>query len=89
MVDQEIPPELEQVNNATVESSSEISLESGPTDESKTALRDKTKLLRDTLELLLDKSEKQKRICEQLTHENRYLQDYVENLMSQGNVLDK
>ncbi|SCV00333.1 LAME_0G09010g1_1 [Lachancea meyersii CBS 8951] len=52
-------------------------------------LLDKTKLLRDTLELLLDRSEEQRKQCDQLSHENRYLQDYIENLMSQGNVLDK
>lgn len=55
----------------------------------KTDLLAKTKLLRDTLQLLLEKSEEQKKVCEQLAHENRYLQDYVENLMSSGNVLDK
>ncbi|CUS22540.1 LAQU0S06e00364g1_1 [Lachancea quebecensis] len=57
--------------------------------EDKTDLLTKTKLLRDTLELLLENSEEQKKVCEQLAHENRYLQDYVENLMSSSNVLDK
>lgn len=50
---------------------------------------DRTRLLRDTLELLVDRSDNQRRQCDQLSHENRYLQDYIENLMSQGNLLDK
>ncbi|CEP63278.1 Slo1p LALA0_S07e06502g [Lachancea lanzarotensis] len=49
----------------------------------------RTKLLRDTLELLVNRSDEQRKQCDQLSHENRYLQDYIENLMSQGNVLDK
>ena len=53
------------------------------------ALLNRTKLLRDTLELLLDKSEEQKNVCEQLAQDNQCLQDYVENLMCSGNVLDK
>lgn len=48
-----------------------------------------TKLLRDTLDLMLNKSIEQKKICEQLANENKLLQDYVENLMSSGNVLSQ
>ncbi|SCU90369.1 LADA_0F03576g1_1 [Lachancea dasiensis] len=59
------------------------------TSEQNKDLLEKTKLLRDTLDLLLDKSEAQKKACDQLAHENRYLQDYVENLMLQGDVLEK
>ncbi|SCU87297.1 LAFA_0E05886g1_1 [Lachancea sp. 'fantastica'] len=52
-------------------------------------ISNRTRLLRDTLELLVDRSDEQRKQCDQLSHENRYLQDYIENLMSQGNVLDK
>ncbi|SCW04263.1 LAFE_0H09670g1_1 [Lachancea fermentati] len=59
------------------------------TEEDSATLFKETKLLRDTLELLLSKSSEQKKVCEQLSQENRYLQDYVENLMSSGGVLEK
>lgn len=48
-----------------------------------------TKLLQDTLDLLLNKSIDQKKMCEQLKQENRYLQDYVDSLMDMGDVLNK
>ncbi|CAR25200.1 Slo1p [Lachancea thermotolerans CBS 6340] len=78
---------LQEIPAETRESS--VASNSASTKQDKTDLLAKTKLLRDTLQLLLEKSEEQKKVCEQLAHENRYLQDYVENLMSSGNVLDK
>lgn len=48
-----------------------------------------TKLLRDTLDLLWDKTLEQRKICEQLKLENAYLHEYIDNLMSSSNVLDK
>ncbi|CAB4255490.1 similar to Saccharomyces cerevisiae YER180C-A SLO1 Protein interacting with Arl3p, which is a GTPase of the Ras superfamily involved in vesicle- tethering at the Golgi [Maudiozyma barnettii] len=48
-----------------------------------------TKLLRDTLDLLWDKTLEQRKVCEQLQQENEYLHDYIDNLMSSSNVLDK
>lgn len=48
-----------------------------------------TILLRDTLDILLNKSIEQKKTCDQLTQENKYLQDYVDSLMNMGNVLNK
>ncbi|BAO38636.1 hypothetical protein KLMA_20178 [Kluyveromyces marxianus DMKU3-1042] len=52
-------------------------------------LAEKTKILRDTLDLLLNKSIEQRRICEELKQENKYLQDYIDNLMGMGDVLSK
>ncbi|CAL9732838.1 hypothetical protein MOUN0_O07316 [Monosporozyma unispora] len=52
-------------------------------------LLQETKLLRDTLDLLWNKSLEQRKICEDLQHENEYLQDYINNLMSSSNVLEK
>lgn len=52
-------------------------------------LLNETKLLRDTLDLLWNKSLEQRKICEDLQHENEYLQDYINNLMSSSNVLEK
>ncbi|SMN21661.1 similar to Saccharomyces cerevisiae YER180C-A SLO1 Protein interacting with Arl3p, which is a GTPase of the Ras superfamily involved in vesicle-tethering at the Golgi [Maudiozyma saulgeensis] len=48
-----------------------------------------TKLLRDTLDLLWDKTLEQRKVCEQLQQENEYLHEYIDNLMSSSNVLDK
>lgn len=48
-----------------------------------------TKLLRDTLDLLWEKTLEQRKVCEQLQQENEYLHDYIDNLMSSSNVLDK
>ncbi|EDO16689.1 hypothetical protein Kpol_1052p37 [Vanderwaltozyma polyspora DSM 70294] len=48
-----------------------------------------TRLLRDTLDLLWNKTLEQKQVCEQLEQENEYLQDYINNLMASSNVLDK
>lgn len=48
-----------------------------------------TKLLRDTLDLLWEKTLEQRKTCEQLQQENEYLHDYIDNLMSSSNVLDK
>lgn len=47
------------------------------------------KLLRDTLDLLWNKSLEQRKICDDLQHENEHLQDYINNLMSSSNVLEK
>ena len=52
-------------------------------------LAEKTKILRDTLDLLLNKSIEQRRICEELKQENKYLQDNIDNLMGMGDVLSK
>ena len=52
-------------------------------------LLNETKLLRDTLDLLWDKTLEQRKVCEQLKQENEYLHEYIDNLMSSSNVLDK
>ncbi|CDO95863.1 unnamed protein product [Kluyveromyces dobzhanskii CBS 2104] len=52
-------------------------------------LGEETKILRDTLDLLLNKSMEQRRICEELKQENKYLQDYIDNMMEMGDVLNK
>lgn len=54
-----------------------------------TKLLNETKLLKDTLDLLWNKTLEQRQVCEHLEQENDYLQDYVNNLMSSSNVLDK
>lgn len=48
-----------------------------------------TKLLRDTLDLLWNKTLEQRKVCEQLQQENEYLQHYIDNLMTSSNFLDK
>ncbi|CAL9738325.1 hypothetical protein MOSE0_N08702 [Monosporozyma servazzii] len=53
------------------------------------SLLQETRLLRDTLDLLWNKSLEQRKICDDLQHENEYLQDYINNLMSSSNVLEK
>lgn len=52
-------------------------------------LLQETKLLRDTLDLLWNHTSEQRQLCEQLKAENEYLQDYISNLMTSSNVLDK
>ncbi|CAR26804.1 hypothetical protein ZYGR_0I00760 [Zygosaccharomyces rouxii] len=52
-------------------------------------LLQETKLLRDTLDLLWNHTSEQRKLCEQLKEENEYLQDYISNLMTSSNVLDK
>lgn len=52
-------------------------------------LLQETKLLRDTLDLLWNHTSEQRQLCEQLKQENEYLQDYISNLMTSSNVLDK
>lgn len=52
-------------------------------------LLNETKLLKDTLDLLWNKTLEQRQVCEHLEQENDYLQDYVNNLMSSSNVLNK
>lgn len=48
-----------------------------------------TKLLKDTLDLLWNKTLEQQEVCEQLKQENDYLEDYIGNLMKSSNVLEK
>ncbi|AQZ11732.1 SLO1 (YER180C-A) [Zygosaccharomyces parabailii] len=52
-------------------------------------LLQETKLLRDTLDLLWNHTSEQRQLCDQLKQENEYLQDYISNLMTSSNVLDK
>lgn len=58
------------------------------TSQDETLLKE-VKLLRDTLDLLWNKNLEQRKICDDLQHENEYLQDYINNLMSSSNVLEK
>lgn len=58
------------------------------TSQDETLLKE-VKLLRDTLDLLWNKNLEQRKICDELKHENEYLQDYINNLMSSSNVLEK
>ncbi|CAI4061600.1 hypothetical protein SUVZ_05G2620 [Saccharomyces uvarum] len=48
-----------------------------------------TKLLKDTLDLLWNKTLEQQEVCEHLKQENDYLEDYIGNLMKSSNVLEK
>ncbi|CAI4038650.1 hypothetical protein SMKI_05G2650 [Saccharomyces mikatae IFO 1815] len=48
-----------------------------------------TKLLKDTLDLLWNKTLEQQEVCEQLKQQNDYLEDYIGNLMKSSNVLEK
>lgn len=48
-----------------------------------------TKLLRDTLDLLWNQTLEQRNICQDLERENEYLQEYIGNLMTSSNVLEK
>ncbi|KAL3234975.1 SCOCO-like protein 1 [Nakaseomyces bracarensis] len=52
-------------------------------------LRKETKLLKDTLDLLWNRTYEQRKLCDQLEQENENLKDYINNLMSSSNVLDK
>ncbi|CCE61268.1 hypothetical protein TPHA_0A01850 [Tetrapisispora phaffii CBS 4417] len=52
-------------------------------------LRNETKLLRDTLDLLWNKTLEQQQLCEQSEKENEYLQEYINSLMASSNVLDR
>lgn len=54
-----------------------------------TKLFGETKLLRDTLDLLWNQTLEQRKVCQQLEQENEYLQDYISNLMTSSNVLEK
>ncbi|QEU59312.1 Slo1 [Kluyveromyces lactis] len=66
-----------------------VSEAAGNVEESGFQLAEETKILRDTLDLLLNKSIEQRRICEELKQENKYLQDYIDNMMEMGDVLNK
>lgn len=48
-----------------------------------------TKLLRDTLDLLWNRSMEQRKINNDIRQENEYLQDYINSLMSSSHVLEK
>lgn len=50
---------------------------------------DETRILRDTLDLLWNKTLEQRKVCEELQQENDYLQDYINSLMTSSNVLEK
>lgn len=54
-----------------------------------TELINETRLLRDTLDLLWNQTMEQRNLCQQLEQENEYLQEYISNLMTSSNVLDK
>lgn len=54
-----------------------------------TELINETRLLRDTLDLLWNQTTEQRNLCQQLEQENEYLQEYISNLMTTSNVLDK
>lgn len=69
------------------EPTSDISTKSNA--EKDISLLQETRLLRDSLDLLWNKSLEQRKICDDLQHENEYLQDYINNLMSSSNVLEK
>ncbi|CCC68580.1 hypothetical protein NCAS_0B04960 [Naumovozyma castellii] len=56
---------------------------------SKSKLLQETKLLRDTLDLLWNETLEQRAVRDQLQQENEYLKDYISNLMTSSNVLDK
>ncbi|CCF56564.1 hypothetical protein KAFR_0B02670 [Kazachstania africana CBS 2517] len=53
------------------------------------ALLSETQLLKDTLDLLWNRTLDQRKVCEQLRQENEYLEDYIDNMMSSSNVLEK
>lgn len=52
-------------------------------------LTKETQLLKDTLDLLWNRTLEQRKLCDQLEQENENLKDYINNLMSSSNVLDK
>ncbi|QLQ82440.1 hypothetical protein HG537_0H02020 [Torulaspora globosa] len=52
-------------------------------------LLQETKLLRDTLDLLWHQTAEQKNLCQELERENEYLHEYIGNLMTSSNVLEK
>lgn len=54
-----------------------------------TDLIKETELLRDTLDLLWSQTLEQRNMCQQLEQENEYLQEYISNLMTSSNVLEK
>ncbi|KAK5773656.1 Slo1p PWA37_004933 [Arxiozyma heterogenica] len=82
-------------NNLLKESKSDTTLSSIETTKSSKNIKQdekllkETKLLRDTLDLLWNKSLEQHKICDDLQRENEHLQDYINNLMSSSNVLEK
>ncbi|SCV04341.1 LAMI_0H15346g1_1 [Lachancea mirantina] len=78
---------MEEIQNDTVSNGQPI--DSSDRYHDREALLKETNLLRDTLELILSKSIEQKKTCEQLAQENRYLQEYVENFMSSGDVTER
>ncbi|CCK71255.1 Slo1p KNAG_0G01980 [Huiozyma naganishii CBS 8797] len=65
----------------------EGSSSAGRTEDDK--LLKETVLLRDTLDLLWNKTLEQRKICDNLEQQNTYLQGYINNLMSSSNVLEK
>ncbi|CCH61488.1 hypothetical protein TBLA_0E04340 [Henningerozyma blattae CBS 6284] len=48
-----------------------------------------TKLLKDTLDLLWNKTLEQREVSNRMHQENRYLKEYINSFMSSSNVLDK
>ncbi|QLG74570.1 hypothetical protein HG535_0G04530 [Zygotorulaspora mrakii] len=73
------------------ESSPQVYNDSADTQETvnQANLYKETRLLRDTLDLLWNQTLEQRNMCEQLEKENAYLQEYISNLMTSSNVLDK
>lgn len=79
----ETPAQTHEVTTGTADSKPSVNIDK---DEN---LLQETKLLRDTLDLLWNKSLEQRKVCDDLQHENEYLQDYINNLMTSSNVLEK
>jgi hypothetical protein len=52
-------------------------------------LRKEAQLIQESLTDILDRIVKVKEECDRLRSENRFLQDYIGNLMSTSNILNK
>lgn len=59
-----------------------------PVDKDKRTLHE-VKLLKDTLDLLWNKTLEQRELYNRMEQENNYLQEYINSFMSSSNVLDK
>lgn len=83
--DQRLESTIESQGSATSHESNDEKLENHPDD----GFMKETKLLRDTLDLLWNQTVQQRNLCQELERENEYLQEYIGNLMTSSNVLEK
>lgn len=78
---------MENTQETTEQQSQQAQQEPEPQPQTRETKLDQALKLRDKLDSLLRRTVQTQRKCEKLNHDNRYLQDYVGNLMDSSDFL--